>query len=753
MRTVALPVLAVAAVALGMPVGYGAPVGDVLLYAGFELCFVVLPGWAAYRLLVSESGGPLRQVALGWALGYVLLIVAFIATAATGTRPLLYVYPLVVLAVAAAVRHRHLLPSGGLLPPGGRLAWALAAACIGAMAYVGFAYFPGAPLPGSQDIAYFIDYPRWISLAAEAMNHWPITDPSVAGEPMPYHYFVNIQLAAASQVTGIDLPLIYFRLFIFPLVVLSILLFAVAGKALTGRYAVGLVAAAIAILIGEIRLDPSATFDAHTPFFGLFFTLLYRSPSFLLGLVFFLPLIMLISEVLNDRMALRRVGHWVLIGLFMVGASDAKVSILPLLVVALLAYCAVVYVRSRKLDFAAAGAAAMALAIFAVLWLIQYRGHSSGLGLDPFADVNLMPAVQLIKGDLAAHIADFPGRDPALDVGAIAFGVLGLLVAPLVGIAWLLQQRRTALGAPQVWLLTVLLAGTAMAFAFAEPGTQSSLYFLFYGIVGGYLLSAHGLVAAWERRPKMEGRWLRFILLAMAFACVVVALVVVPETTDPFSGAREMAITYMTRYGVLVVALVLLYWAGRRWVGPTRWPAAALVTLALLMVGALATPFDNLKAAVSGDSGGVSLGTTLSPDLYAALRWIREDTPTDAVIAVNNPWVDAANTVPLAYMYSAFAERRVFLEGWGYSQRTREMGFADVVTGENPFAGRLALNQATFADADPDAIATLVREFGVRYLLVDRGNGIRSDVAALRKAGEVVYEGPGVLVLRLPAPV
>ena len=48
----------------------------------------MLPGWATYRVLSRDPGGPLRQLAIGWALGYVLEILAFMATAATGTRPL-----------------------------------------------------------------------------------------------------------------------------------------------------------------------------------------------------------------------------------------------------------------------------------------------------------------------------------------------------------------------------------------------------------------------------------------------------------------------------------------------------------------------------------------------------------------------------------------------------------------------------------------------------------------------------------------
>jgi hypothetical protein len=247
----------------------------------------------------------------------------------------------------------------------------------------------------------------------------------------------------------------------------------------------------------------------------------------------------------------------------------------------------------------------------------------------------------------------------------------------------------------------------------------------------------------------MEGRWLRFTVLIAVFAVLLAVIVVVPEVADLFPGPRELAITYMVRYGLLALALILLYLAGRRWIGPTRWPAAALATVAILLVGALATPFDNLRAAVDGDSGGASLGKPMSPELYRGLVWIRENTSTDAVLAVNNQWIDSADAVPLEFIYSAFAERRVFLEGWGYSQRTREQGFANVVTGENPFSGRLAVNESAFADADPEALSVLVGEFGVDYLVVDRFNGIESDISRLKSHGDIVFSNPAVLVLHI----
>ena len=142
----------------------------------------------------------------------------------------------------------------------------------------------------------------------------------------------------------------------------------------------------------------------------------------------------------------------------------------------------------------------------------------------------------------------------------------------------------------------------------------------------------------------------------------------------------------------------------------------------------------------------------MTPELYGAMEWIRDNTADDAVIAVNN---DEA----LEFAYAAFSERRTLLGGWAYSLPVRESGYAAVEdgfsvgvagsAGKELFGPRVRLNDSTFLRADPHAIGALAGDHGVRYLVVDEVNGFPADLGALLQVAQPVYEAPGVTVLEL----
>jgi hypothetical protein len=742
------------AVIVALEAMFDVSVRDAVVYLAYELGFIVLPGWLALRALRQRPDGPLGQLALGWGLGYVLEIVAFLLTAATGTRPLLAVYPVLVIVPAALVvrsRGEALRSPGRDRRPSSLFGWAVAACCVAVTVYIAIAYFVALPLPGSEGVAYQQDFPWHLSLAADAKHHWPIQDPNVAGEPLPYHYFVHLHLAAASRITGLGLPVVYLRLFILPLVVLAAVQLVVAGRSLTGSRWAGVVGAILALLVGQLTLD--VTGSPLLPFRGTQFAFLYTSPSFLFGLIMLLPLLVLVGERLSGVGGRGTLGDWLLIALFAVGASDAKVAILPLLLVALAIFGAVTWVRERRLPVAALWCAAVLAAVEVMVYAMLYKGHPSGFVVDLQAGRKFfeqMPAVVAVKGQLADALGGFPGRETLLTIGAMLFGAFGLFAPQLVGIAWVLRRQGMNLRRGQLWALCILLAGLLVLLFLRSPGTGNQLYFLGYGVIAGCLVSGEGLRLAGISWPSLAGRSRRLAACAISGLLVLVAVLVAPGRLPLFRGPRD-AHTVALQYGAYVVMLGALYVVARRLLHPSRWAAGALVSAALLVAGIADIPVTTLRPGLDHPPRAVTSGKRMTPELYHALRWISASTPADALIAVNNR--DA-----LQFAYPAFAERRVFFGGWGYSEKVRAAGYPGLAgaftlggagtAGASLFGDRLALNDSAFRRADSHALVELEAR-GVRYLLIDEVNGYPTDESGLRDSGNVVFSARGVLVIEL----
>jgi hypothetical protein len=136
----------------------------------------------------------------------------------------------------------------------------------------------------------------------------------------------------------------------------------------------------------------------------------------------------------------------------------------------------------------------------------------------------------------------------------------------------------------------------------------------------------------------------------------------------------------------------------------------------------------------------------LTTELLDGLRWIRDRTPPDTVVAVNNPYL-RRGADPRSFLVSAFGERRVYLEGWAYSAENQVVMARRLegLPAEQPVADRRSANTAVFERADPSA-ATVLRSAGVTYLFVDTWAG----TPQLDRIAALVFENSAVRIYRLP---
>jgi hypothetical protein len=755
-RTAVVPGLLVAAVLAGLWLGFDVSVGELARFVGYECVFIGLPGIAVYRALSRRPGGALRQVAIGWPLGYALEIGAFALTAALDLRALLPVIPLAATGVAAGylwhARRRvegeedtpgEKAPAALPLPPAA--VWAVAAVVTVALGYLALGYFTETPLPDEvASVSYYQDNVWDIELVAEAKNHWPMEDPSVAGEPLRYHTYAFIHMAAVSQVTGIEPSTLLFRLVPAWLMLLVGLQVVALGRALGGSVWTGPLAVALVLLVGELDLDP----ERPAPFADTFFVNFPLSPTFLFGVPLFLAIATLLLVALARREAPGLRG-WMVVLILLLACGGAKASILPVVLGALVLWLAWAWLREDALPRAALVGLGVGVSAFAISYALLYTGGGAGgFSFEVFGFTDFTVIAELIEPATRSPLGD------ALLTGATGLLGAAALVLPTLGILWVIGKRRLRLEAEEAWLLALFLAALGAFFVLADPSLDQA-YFLNYGYIAGCVLSARGILiflersrATWNRTGAVLGGLVASALLAGALAALIIYV----------PGADKAGLGHLA-LGYAIAALAIAALALRASRTALRRKATAGAGVALLLaisLGLLNTPLDNgvpvaekLDAdqpLYQADDPTVNRG--LTRDLYDGLRWVRDHTEKDSVIAVNNHSLDAAGQHSVYFYYTAFAERRAFLESWQYTNASQEIGYERVGLGEElPFGHRRKLNAAAFDRASPEALEKMRTEYGVDYLLVDKLHGGASP--KLRRLGDPTFENGALAVYRL----
>jgi hypothetical protein len=739
------PASFVVAVALAIWLVSDVSAGDIAKFIGYEIAFVLVPGAALLWALRGRRHGALLTIGLGWPIGHTLEILAFSATAAIGSRGLFVAYPIVVAVPCAAViwRRRSRESSDATDEPmSGRLIWTAAAAMALGIGYLALAFIPQAPLPSmSQSVQYFPDFTHFIGLTAEAKNHWPATSPGLSGFPLHYEWFVFDHMAAISQVTGVGIPTIGFRLdFIPTLLVLGCQLILL-GRFIGRSAWTGVLAIVVLFLLGP--LDLTKDLNGPSPFLDQVNFHLWASWTFPFGLMFLFALLYLLTERLRES-SLRSgasLRAWVLIALLMVGASGAKATILPIVLAGTGLYGVLELWRQRRLPVNAIVAVVLGAVIFVLTFLIVYGGGVPGTVIQPLAVLNrTTPEI------VASHISSHALGDIARVIGyAVSLG--GILL-PLAGVLYLLRRRHRAELQNFALCLCFVATGVVIANVVHQVG-DSELYFLDTGYAVGAIAAAAGLRLAWLDIGTDIPISRRDAVLAFAAWTALIAAAVV--VTSP-SNAHPAGL--LLRYGAIAAAAVIFVMLAAFRGRARRAPASGLIALALipiLAVTVLGSPIElapTAKRVLDGEPITVTAADPqtvrgLTPGLLAALDWLRDNTPISTVIAVSNHWVDPAETNGRYYYDSAFSEREVFVEP--YNPIAYGLNYPPQTPGFAAYQYRTRLNDAVFDRANPAALRILTQQYDVRFLFIDRLH--HNANPALLNLGRVVFSDNDATIL------
>lgn len=773
-------------------VAFGTSLVDVLRYVGYVVGYVVLPGTLVYRMVRGRARSLPEDLALGTAVGLVLELGAWALLGALDLRSLLPLWPapLVVLFLAVPRLRPCWRPTGATPVPAG-WAWSVAAVALVALASVASDYFRWSPLVPGDGTRYYQDVLYHLSLAGEARHHLPLQVPQVAGEPLHYHWFVNAHLATAGSISGVELSTVLLRLYLPVLVIAQVVLLAVAGWRISGRPAVGALAAALTYVVGELSLNNGVV----SPWLTVTQSTIWSSPSQTYSLVLLTAAVLVVAEWVAEppdtrgaRDARRRAV--VLLPPLLIGVAGAKSAGLPVLLCGLLAVVAGDLV-ARRAAWRAPAAVALVAGVLVAASAVLYGGRSYGLAWAPW---------ELLDNLGRGTVPGWPNLPDAARPGAL-WAIGGLWAASLLsrqlGIVVLLARRRLRLERAQLLLLGMIVSGVGAALLLGHPG-WSQVYFLSTAAPYGAILSAWGFVSLVPTTGLSRRTAVLLGVLAVAWPAALAYWVVTwggprPGTGSALADKGDVAgalLPYTRPLLVvggaigLVAAVTLVSWlvalvqrrAGQAAAAPGAGPAAtaerrlgrsALAGLVagvlLLSAGVPATVQWVTSGATHTNDGRARAATTVedrlvTDEMVRAARWVRDHSDPDDVVATNRHCYTRerdGGCVAVSFWVSAYTERRVLVESWGYAGRTLADDDQDdeIPYARLPFwdAERLADNDRVFDDPSVAASQHLAERWGVRWLVLDRR--YTPEAPDLSGVASPRYSSPDVAVFELgPVP-
>lgn len=567
------------------------------------------------------------RLALALATGICLDIISFIVFSILQIKsflPLLFLLILIIygLRYRSARDFKSLLDTIAVIES--RYFYSLILLWMAVTALIIMVYFLPNPLPGSgQAIFYYIDYPWHMGNIAEIKNHWYPNDPRLAGMPFHYHVFYYIYAAFIASISGIDIPVLFFRLQTWGLIGILFGAAYYAGSRWFNSRMAGLISVFIFFFGGGLLFS-------HP--FNIFLKNFFFSPTFLLASI--LGLFWLIE--IKYYMYKPGINKLFLILLLTMGVSGAKGSFFPVLGAGLLGTFVYAWFSRR-------GAKRMTILlistglVFSLIFVYIYQGTGSeGIHIVPLDIVRYTGLYEWFIELLNRQDSDWL-RLSFFPIYFLAF--FSFRVPALFHLIKELAASVQAMDLPGLFLGLLILASFIPGYFLSYRGS-SQYYYLFAGFIGLNILAA-GYIQNIFR-----------------------------------SGHSRI-------WQALVLILLLLS------TGDT-----------ILMINQL----NAINAKVTAMSN-----KPLTPGLYAGLSYLRDNTPVDALVGAHRSFQYSPDN-PRFFYYSAFAERRMLVEGWQYMSPAYQE-----IAGQ-----RYEDMKRLYITHNSKLAEIIIRKYDIDYLLVDK---------------------------------
>jgi hypothetical protein len=720
----ALPWLLALGLATVVLLQTGTPALDIVRYAAYWCLGVTLPGMLVARATVGTRGNSPEDIAIGAVTGLALEIVCFAVWSILGLQQQLWLWPLLVAVTFVAVpRLRRHWRIGSPRPLPRLWSWGVASS-IGVCAVLVRQTAFAAPLPPAGGL-YYQDVTWHLSIVHELTRAFPPQISQVAGEVLRYHWFSHVHLAAAHLVSGAPEATVVLRLWIIPLLAVTALIGARLAMELSGRWWSGPVAAwGLVVLQGTDLLPVPGEAGVIFP----------ESPS----QVFVLPLVLGAAVLIVRALRGQRLGAgWAVLALVLVAAAGAKPTAMPLVLAGTCLAGFSLLVQRRREWLAALSVVAM-MAVILPLSFLAVSGSDGGSRISLFDFVEWNPLYDRLTG------AGFhPSSGPLLpegvsDLSSRSLVVLTILIlvalvanvgrlAPFV----LLGSRRLRRD-PAAWFMAgVVMAGWGIYLALSHPA-YSQAYFLRLANPMASVFGAWALTVAIPCAVRARHRFAPATAVLAAGTLIGAGVVALGAAVTPALSAESQqdlsaaVVSFVSPLALLgaAIGIGLLVWlmVRRRVPGLRGWGSG--LALAALVLGGPAYGAMKASAPALVDLVGDRAvpdrgGYRITPGAGAAMAWVEQHTPNDAVVATNRHCVTGSQRPlcpSLAFWVSGLGGRRTVIEGWGYTGKGRW-------NGPTPYPERLAVNDAAFTDPGVQTIDSLRQDYGASWMVADTSSG------------------------------
>jgi hypothetical protein len=704
------------AVTLGMAYflvarGCGYENGAVISYLGYFALYVVLPGVVGVSAVRGQRLSWESAIALGVPTGFALEIAGFLACSAAGLRGLYPYLPVAWFAWGVWLARRQ---AGGVVRwevafARANVALALSVVVLVTVLSAVSQMYAEAPLyRGLPTGGLAHDWLYLVARAATIKNHWPLEDPSLAGAPLQYHYFMLVHTAAAAAVTGTEVTLVFLRLAVIPLGVVLVVQAYALGRRLSRNPAGGVLAAFFTMMAGELS---RASCYTENVYLGIFVKWLYLSPTFFFGMIFFAALLLAVAMTTEPTRHRGRQILW--LTLLAAAATGAKGTVMPTLLIALAIWIAWQWLQTKKMPGSLVAIWVAWVSAFGLIyWLTMAAWGSGEARLSPLNTLRLAGFWREFFPVWREWLAHWLPRTLSSNLAALAcagivfLGAAGLRVLALPYLVWPSLQRRKPMA---MWLGLVFLSSYGPGLVL-ELNSDSQLYVFLLMRLPLAVLAAAFMVSLWQRICGWRRRgW---------GAAPAVRENLGPEAVRSWQLVARRRFALATVAGAFFAALFVFQaslWVLRNGPALERWLHAS--------------------TRVEQEMGS----------LRQALAWVRENTEPNAVLVANaftpenlkkDRWGAIDHTrVGLHFYYSALSERRLWVEGPTYSldpaeAQRRMQRAADVFY-------RARSPQTTLAMASPC------------YLLLDRSMGDEATVALAETSR--VFANARIEIYRVPS--